>query len=163
MDELLWAEQQVYQEALQAFIRCWPSRFTYMGAADTFQQQSGDLCLPVKLTLGHPELLLRLRKKTKRTFIKNKLTKHTNTSGEMRMIKPTPLFMLACNWSRPVGDFSRSRPEKSGPTQQRSRTQTCNYTQCRALRDDWYGGMTWKITTETFLYCGRRTMACWVL
>lgn len=34
------------------------SPVTYVGAADALQQQSGDLCLPVKLTLGHPQLLL---------------------------------------------------------------------------------------------------------
>lgn len=31
-----------------------------MGAADAFQQQAGDLRLPVELALGHPQLLLRL-------------------------------------------------------------------------------------------------------
>ncbi|TNN72241.1 hypothetical protein EYF80_017525 [Liparis tanakae] len=34
---------------------------TYVGAADAFQQQPGDLRLPVELTLGHPQLLLGLR------------------------------------------------------------------------------------------------------
>ena len=29
-----------------------------MGAADALQQQPGDLRLPVKLALGHPQLLL---------------------------------------------------------------------------------------------------------
>lgn len=40
-----------------------------MRAADALQQQTGDLCLPVKLTLGHPQLLLCLKtKKQKYTF-----------------------------------------------------------------------------------------------
>lgn len=38
---------------------------TYVGAADTFQQQSSDLCLPIELALGHPQLLLCLRNKGK--------------------------------------------------------------------------------------------------
>ena len=33
---------------------------THVCAADALQQQSGDLCLPVKLCLGNTELMLRL-------------------------------------------------------------------------------------------------------
>lgn len=35
---------------------------TYVGAADTFQEQAGDLRLPVELALGHAQLLLCLRR-----------------------------------------------------------------------------------------------------
>lgn len=45
-----------------------PSSVTYVSAADALQQQSGDLRLPVKLALGHPQLLLRLEgRETKST------------------------------------------------------------------------------------------------
>lgn len=35
---------------------------TYVGTADTFQKQAGDLRLPVELALGHAQLLLCLRR-----------------------------------------------------------------------------------------------------
>lgn len=46
---------------------------TYVRAADTLQQQSSDLCLSIKLALGHPQLLLCLRaNKHNQTFISRK-------------------------------------------------------------------------------------------
>lgn len=33
---------------------------THVSATDSFQQETGHLCLPVKLCLGHSKLLLRL-------------------------------------------------------------------------------------------------------
>lgn len=57
------------------------SLLTYVRAADALQQQTGDLCLPVKLTLGHPQLLLRLRGNTHTRTADDEMYEHASTDN----------------------------------------------------------------------------------
>lgn len=57
---------------------------TYMSAADALQQQPGDLCLPVELTLGHPQLLLCLGDMKQDNLI---LTDRHHVSGVERTLQ----------------------------------------------------------------------------